>query len=47
MVMLGWCAAAAILGVVMQLEQSSVGKTLLRPIIAPPMLGVAAPRWPR
>ena len=27
--MLGWCAAADIFGVVMQLAQSSVGKTLL------------------
>ena len=32
-VMLGWWATADILGVVMQLEQSRVGKTLLRPII--------------
>ena len=30
---------AAILGVEMQLEQSSVGKTLLSRIILPPMLG--------
>ncbi len=34
-----WCAASAIRGVQMQLEQSSVGKTLFSPIILPPIDG--------
>ena len=35
----GWCVAAAIFGVEMQLAQSSVGKTLLSRTILPPTLG--------
>ena len=35
---LGWFAVAAIFGVEIQLEQSSVGNTLLSRIIFPPML---------
>ena len=38
--MRGWCAASAMRGVQMQLEQSRVGKTLLRPTITPPIEGV-------
>jgi hypothetical protein len=34
-----WCVVAPIFGVEMQLAQSRVGKTLLRRIILPPMLG--------
>ena len=37
--MLGWWMVAPILGVEMQLAQSSVGKTLLSRIILPPTLG--------
>jgi len=47
--MFSWCATADIFGVVMQLQQSSVGKTLLKAIILPPMLGsrsTSATRYP-
>src|SRR5512138_1088397 len=37
--MRGWCATSAMRGVQMQLEQSSVGKTLFRPTMTPPMEG--------
>ena len=39
--MLSWWAAADMRGVVMQLAQSMVGKTLDRAIILPPMLGLS------